>query len=766
MNLLEWLYEKHTNESAVDTVSQLLAHTCIYPKYALAPDNIEISVDKDGYAELHFTDEFNNYGEFFKPFEKNVPIESDNVFVIGMMLYVMLTGNSPEIDDIEMLASGINSEEDVIPFLECETSSLDDVLKAMTNVNFRTRITAYDALDLLAKKYKGNACINIIENDSNICIDKINISLKSAVVEWRTESNIIVDGQCFYPVENNKPVRIYFRCKNYECDFKVTMHQPSKESHYNITCDSGRFYGVDIGRKYVSISVINNTGKIVGYADAVKIIMAIDCQGDYKYDKEAEMLKEKANAEIVEIFNSSFLSEVQNSVIDSSGNIVYVSTEKVVDGFIKYLIDILKTQFDYDKSCLITFTTSGGNTSKFWHDIILPSVRKCEISPMFISQVYASAMNYYAEKGCTKQIMLINSGASCTEIAIAENHEKLNNSNAANFAIAKCNIFTTSGGDKMTDVILNIIFEKINIEYNINMYSQENSNLSAAHYNANYHRLIETAEQFKKALTFADSASDTITLHSSNTNVETITVTILKNEYKNLMNPIITDMKEQLDKCLNTQRCHKTNLETVLLSGRAIATPALRNLVESYFRDTNCNIVRIYDVSMISRGAAVNSFLNRNADCPKNEFVTDSDIGYVSLDISRGIPTFKRIIVAGTAFADGKISFFHEIKCTEAEKRHHFGEFKLYTREKGMEHIDCTYDGNAIHYIGKIKFDIPDTLIPDVEKIKLEISIDTSKRITVKGFYLRKKNSLRSFINNLKHKNSEEEISASYLEDR
>ena len=54
MKLSEWIYIKHTTETAVDIFAQLMAHTYTHPEYALNPEMIDVSdEDENRYVNSH-----------------------------------------------------------------------------------------------------------------------------------------------------------------------------------------------------------------------------------------------------------------------------------------------------------------------------------------------------------------------------------------------------------------------------------------------------------------------------------------------------------------------------------------------------------------------------------------------------------------------------------------------------------------------------------------------------------------------------------------
>lgn len=761
MKLSEWIYIKHTTETAVDIFAQLMAHTYTHPEYALNPEMIEVSAeDENGYAELVFVGSSADYGDFYEKFNES-DISKENVFAAGVMLYIMLTGSAPDMTLVELLSVAIEKGDEEIPFVSCENSSLDDIVKKSTNVNIAARPTAEDMLSLLAERYEGTAYINVVENESMVSIDKIAVSLSRGVVEWKAESGIVIDGQKFYPVED-KSVLLFFRMKNYECDYNVTLQTYDNDICYGLSCENGNFFGIDAGRNSVRISMIESSGRVVNYKEIIRPVATVDADGKYIYGRAAEELCEKTSAVAVKIFDDAFLMVEQNLFTDATGNSVHVPTENIIDGFFVYLKKILENELGYTDDAAVTFTVSGGSSAEL-RSKISHSTEKCGISPVFISTSNAAAMKYYAENSSEKSLLLINCGSKSTEIFVVGNQSKITNENAEIIKSLVCDEFTSVGGDEMTKVIYDSILQKLNSAYNLNMYSESASGLSHAQYESNHRQILEQTERMKKILTFNESVSAEFILHKGGMETEKIVITMLKSEYENLLRPVVIKIRETIDRALNSVHCRKENIETVVLSGGGTAVPSFRNVIDSYFNGTKCRIVRDYNPFSLSNGAAVNSFLNRESGKQNVSDVLDKDLGYVSVDISRRIPVFSRLAVAGSPFEDGRITFSYSMKCNENEKKQHYGELKLYTREKGMEHIECPYDGDAIKYMGKIKFDIPENMDIENEKIRLDISVDTSKNVTAEAFYIRKSGGFAGFLRNLRRVNSEEKISADYL---
>ncbi|MCM1507906.1 MAG: Hsp70 family protein [Ruminococcus flavefaciens] len=763
--LSEWIYKKNSVESVVDVTAQLLKNNCI-SKHILSPENIEVMIsDNDDFAELIFNKPLDEYSSFFRPLTDE-PTETGNVFSTGLLLYVMLTGSKPDISNAELLLVAA-ADGGSHPLLSLKTSSLNELIERMTDVNPDKRITSYEALDFLAKKYTGTGVINLIENDSGAKINSIEVSLDMAETIWKVPQSFVYDEQEFFPLEL-KPLNFPFRIKTAEYDFKVTLKSSHKAFKYNVKGnDQKKYFGIDIGEHYVNISCLASDGKMSDNALIIKSTAASENENNCIFGQEAEELCKNSYAQKIKFLSDDLQSGTQFNITDSSGNSMHISAESIVSYFFMYIKKQLTELYEYSENDSVTLTFSGGSSS-IRKEILLNAAEKCGISPLCISAVSAAELSCYEENPCDKYIMQVNSGAVSTDICIFK--ETLHTGTAYKPEMFEKSGFSTSGGNDMTAVIFNSLLHKVNQSCNINMYNKELSGLSFSHYMKNHAELMNASERIKHKLTFEEKATEKIRLYTDSVRTAEVSLTVLRKEYENLLIPIMNKIKCTIENCLNNEQCHKENIGIVILSGGTAFTPSFRKLFDSYFSGTECHVLHMmYDSSLLSRGAALYGCISEKSS--NHTSSADKDFGIVICDISRGIPVFRRIISAGTPFTDGIIDFpAYDYEVNSKEMLSDFCELKLYTRKKGMEHIEYTYDGDAIRYFGKVRFKLPDGFNNETERIRLEISMDILQKITVKASLIRRNGSFSLFLKKITKQDSEEwkicknTITAEFLE--
>ncbi len=760
MIFLDWLRrgEKTDLETAADITAQLLSDTCKNTDCApIVPELIEVTEsEQNGFMEIIFKEKGNAYSPVLSPADKSESFASGNVFTAGLILCAMVSGSIPDTGNLEMLAGeDIESDE----WLSMPHTSLDDLIRKMTALNPEKRFSSEDVFKYLSDKYPGTADILLKEKNTGSDVGRFNIELTGAETVWNPGEGILTGDNKFYPVDKD-PVRIPFRLRKTAFEFYVTVNASDSGRVYDLSDSELCFYGIDAGFSSVKICCIGKDGRLSDNILPIPSVAATDNNGNAVYGTEAAGLAKKSGADIIRLFDDE-LSEDSLTVSSESGRTYSFTHKELIDGFMINLKNEMIKETGFTEDAVTTICFSGGISERI-KNLVSDSAKKAGIKAEYISTHTASMLSTYAASSVSDKAVVVSCGCAGTDICLFDGHERLEKSNIHNFSLIEINGFSVGGGAAMTEIISDIILYRLRHQHNLNLYSEENSGLSRAHYRRNRRELFRVSESIKTHLSFEEEVTEKAEFYSEGMKDYEFTVT--RKEYENKISSIAEKITEGLDSSVKTDGCRKNQITELILTGGASVTPLVREKLKQYFSDTDCHINYDYNIMRCAEGAAVYSVLRDELRDDEIKRSLDHDLGYAVLDSVKGIPVFKLLVPADTQYDNGKIAVSYRYKCDSRDIKNRSGELKIYTRERGNTDTDSLYDsGGIIKYSGKIRFDIPEKFSMDNDRVKLDMIIDNTDNISVTAVYEKKSSVIGGVIGKIIRKGPEDnELKASY----
>ncbi|MBQ5317185.1 MAG: Hsp70 family protein [Oscillospiraceae bacterium] len=256
MTLKEWLgiraFDINEGDTA-DVFAQLLAY--LDKSGAVFADPADISID-DG--ELVFRRSY-GFDENYRPI-KAEDAPCDAVFAAGIMLYHKLSGELPDMANTALLLLGARSDNSV-SLCSCPSTSADGIIKAMTRILPENRISAYQALDMLAQ-YRSKARIDYTEEETGTVLFSEEIPLDSAVTVYVPTKKETDTAEIFPGCEK---IEIPYRrvIKSYICPVSLTESAPCEHRERHT---EGRIFAFDAG-SHLRAALFDTDGTLSDIAD-------------------------------------------------------------------------------------------------------------------------------------------------------------------------------------------------------------------------------------------------------------------------------------------------------------------------------------------------------------------------------------------------------------------------------------------------------------------------------------------------------------------
>ena len=680
----------------------------------------------------------------FSPLYQPVRIaqdDSDNVFVISLLLYRMLTGQMPDLRLAQVLlvrASGENS----VPFLNVPSSSLNPLLARMSDMNPDTRISRRDALDWLAEQFCGSAVIHIVEQETMTELERIELPLNSGTVIWKPAPVMQYGTYRFYPEETQER-KIDYRVMQEEYICYVHAEYTPLPEYISIRPDEGTFcFGLDFGAFQSRITRLDSMGQM-SELSGIPSVIAYKTADSYVCGEEAVQLCRNGDADLIYCFRPCADMHKSFSVLADNHSVIQETAFSAGVKLMSYLCGKAKSDLQYepDASCAVIAVPAGSppkSRTAFRQEAEQAGFRPVQM----ISAPEAIVTFWRMYEKLDGNILILDAGDGMTDICLipCRSEETAENllSRSETWPCGK----STDGGLKMTELLFENILQMLNSQYALNLYQKQNSGLNASQFEANLRQIRETAEQLKHALSFRERAEAVMILYTGQLEKKTVRIGFTRSQYQNLTTPVMQGIRQTIQQVLTGNGLSVQDVSTVLLTGSASLTPAVRETAEQLFKETDAEIQYLNYTMSPARGSALFAGMLSHAGRNLSESAeTPEDLGIITADAVRSVPVFQTLIPAGTPFTDGSASCEYALEVSPNDmEQNGFCILRMYQRPRGMEHIRSTLDpgGEAIRYIGKFSFRLPEIYDMSADKLILRISIDTEEQLTVQISHYRK----------------------------
>ena len=701
------------------------------------PDNIEVKKDdkNSGYVDLEMQKkaETDDYSVLLR--ESGMLCcseEKDNVLAAAVIYTELLYGEEFYYD-----SSSVSEVE-------------DDLLKEMLEPNPNKRITALEALKMLASRYinGGERCwviLNYIEAETGMRIKSESRELDMAVGCPKTESEITNDkDQTHFTVISASKKRIYFRVAPITVDVLCTR----KKRPRNFTQPSftGKIrVGLDFGFHKVNVSCIDSSGKLCDVFSsnfvsqaAVYPFAAACLNGELKFGSAAVQLYKESGTELKYIVDICDNAGQIAFELPNGTSIMFDSTT-VLRKFLNALkSDILKSLIICESDVSFAYSLSF-SSEEIKRERFREALKECGFGSNELSSGQAIACSLIHENNMQAQdsaFMVIDAGAGAVHIEVFK--YKGNNSYESLY------VKNAPGGYAVTQKLYNST--RYDVEYAINNGVLNSKRDSAAIY--------ETMDSLKKALNYSyennESVQRKIPIVGNQNDAQYVGIgsksKVLKTSAAGIYKAITGAVKDCVNHCLDNH----IRISYAIVCGGVIAVSDLnKNITELLRRLSGCKVVFIEHDQAAARGTAFFAGVERRIE-KKTETRSDSSVQQVQkndvalnatikeygiqIKASRNELVFKSMIPIGTKYENDCVKFDmpykYEVNRDEIERGSCV--LFLYTRQAGKQHVRSTLDANnngAIAAIAKVSFSLPIGFKADKDHFTVDISVDRQDRI-------------------------------------
>ena len=752
--LLEWAEKMPSPEACADMTAQLLEYVRNNGGI-VDPDCFEVETGET-FGELCPVRTAADFHASLRPL-KIEGNEGDGVFVAALVLYIMLTGSAMDMSMAKMLLIAAQTGQST-PLMHVPTSSLNELIEGMSDVNPGTRLSVMGALDLIAGKFPGSAQIVVTESQTGAEIQRTEVSLDKGETVWKPLDHYESGQQKFFP-ENSEIITIPYRLEKQTILCRVQPQKGSSVLESNIK--GKRCFGIDIGSASLRISLLSEDGRVTdleyngGYS--IPAVVAYRREGVIAFAEETDEPDMK-NADVLMPFASS--REDSFSARTAEGMTVQVSREELMKEFLEFTVRFMRDSAGYvpaeDRVALAVNT----GCSMGWRNALISAAKSCGMEVLVFPVADAISAAYLAENPGSGRLMIVNAGYSLTDVSLADGAESLTPERARNAAKNSRILYAAPGGSAMNEMLAKSIKQTILMRTGVNLY-QKDDQLTPSQYADNLRAVDSAAERIKCRLSFAANAEETITI-CGKSGEEKAELSYSRQQLDSMLKMIVSPIRTVAKQCLDSEKLSMSDVGTVILCGCGALMPAVQTAARELAAEGKCGFVMLYDVVSAARGAAI-----LGGAMPENtgEQVlsrTESDIGTMTADVVSGLPKFHCLLPAGSEFSGESITFDYTTSLMQNELDSGKAVIKLYSRRAGMEHVTSILDpeGSAISYMGQAKVSVPEKFDFDSDRLCTQFTLDAHEKITASGAYLRKSKGFGKFLSRIGV--SKEEVRGEY----
>ena len=746
LKLSDWLCVRWDMEQIADVIAQLL--TCPREAYGgfLNPDVFVIEYPDDDeesrFGEVRIKRRADGFAEGLAPV-KVLHTEADDVFVAGLMLYRLLTGMNPDTSAAQFLLVQAHDEQRV-PLLQVPDSTLNNLVGGMTDLNPVTRITREDVLNRFAALWQGSAIIRIMEEETLTELERIRIPLQHGINYWQPAAHLRYGEQVFQP-KSGKAWSIPYRLRPVEYVCPVTaQHFPMPDVsrlHFQQweTC-----YALDLGHTTIRTARMTPGKKPEGLPPMPAVIAFRD-RALPVFGKAALELAETTPAELVWCIPAGHEPPVNRTVLAANGTSLQITPQMTASLMIRHIIEAAQ-ELGFEENSPAVITMSAGHPAavrNLWRQAAYEVGYQANI----LAAQTAILLYERLYEPVTGHVMVIDAGSGSTDVCVFDCGNGLTPQEIAGIEALWTHSYAAPGGSEMTDCIVSHMLQTVNLHHGLSLYQQKESGLGAEQFAVNRTRIQKAAEQIKRTLSFTEKADSRIELHNSAGTVVRVHFRYTRQQLFTLLEPVCRLLRQAMQQACMDSGINSELVQTVLVTGGCSLTPALRQTIQSFIQNPDCQVKYLDHKNAVIRGAVFCAALCEHDTGEDGITLTELpyDLGTLVADPVKGIPVFQTLIRAGTPMPNGnaRCKKEYEVNFEDLNAQGKF-QIRLYSRPRGMKHIQSTLDpeGNRIKILGIMQFDLPEEFKTGEDKLLLRIKIHEDETITATAEHLRSRTSL------------------------
>ncbi|WP_455542898.1 Hsp70 family protein [Intestinibacter sp.] len=283
------------------------------------------------------------------------------------------------------------------------------------------------------------------------------------------------------------------------------------------------------------------------------------------------------------------------------------------------------------------------------------------------------------------------------------------------------------GGEDITKVVEEYIYDYLEDNYDLTMFTQEESELTKEQYIYNKNMIYWEADKCKMELSMSESTEITLVdLYINEEEQKSVFITLTRHEFENIIKPTITQTISEMNNALSKADMFKEDVDNIILAGGTSLIPCIKEQVERYFgrkpsADKNA-------ATLIAEGAAIiaNTMYGNNNLIklqPKIFDITFEDFG-VALEKW----SYSCIIPAGTELPASAEKAYSLVEDNQSQLN-----IKVFSRKSEAQESLKTYD-NGVEYLDElIMSNLPRMNMDEVDVVvKFEITKQYELKTDVK----------------------------------
>lgn len=160
------------------------------------------------------------------------------------------------------------------------------------------------------------------------------------------------------------------------------------------------------------------------------------------------------------------------------------------------------------------------------------------------------------------------------------------------------------GGEDLTQKVEEYVYDYLEDQYELSMYSEEDSELSAEHYAYNVKTIYWAAENCKMELSASENTTMTLMdIYISDDEQKSVFIDLSRQEFESIVRPTINQTIAEMNNGLSKADMMISDVDNIILAGGTSLIPCINEQVEHYFgrkpsADKNA-------ATLIAEGAAI-----------------------------------------------------------------------------------------------------------------------------------------------------------------
>jgi len=285
------------------------------------------------------------------------------------------------------------------------------------------------------------------------------------------------------------------------------------------------------------------------------------------------------------------------------------------------------------------------------------------------------------------------------------------------------------GGKDVTKKVMNLIYDKLLDEHEIDMFDQEASGLSITDFTSNNSAIWLAADDAKIALSDYEETEISLAklLKQDGTTVN-IQFTISRNEFEKEISEIRKASLDIVKHLMEEKSIDRDGIDEIVMAGGTSSIPSIRDSIKDSF---GIEPKKSIDTSVvISQGATIEAIRNWSKSDTIQKKITYNDNALLDFGIGIKGHTFDLLIPAGTS-----LPFSETREYTTEKDDQESISIRAFQRKTTYSDVKKTYD-KGIDFIDEINIDgIPLSKVNELSiKVTFELTKDDTLEIGVEIF--------------------------------